>query len=188
VKNIRYADRNNKWKSVSQALASGDITDSRLHVEYANGLNLFFNWSLDENWTVPKEKDTAVCGGAVLPPGGLCIFDKEGFFEASRMKDGHRMDEVVSPDYIYLDGRDKPTSNGYISAKGGAALRYKKGGAAEIIDIGGNDEVGFKAKKKPSDCAVFDSAGKSLGKAKLRFEGGYVYIKFVNGARSYVVK
>lgn len=176
VKRIRYADEHNHWLTASEAIATGVINESRLHVEYENGLNLFVNWSRDNNWAIPPESTRPAGRTVLLPPSGWCVFDGDGFFEASHLRDGNRVDEVVSPEYVYLDGRDKWAENGYLAAKGGAAMRTKAGAAAEIVNIGGNMEIGFRAQTTSLTCTAFDANGESLGEVTPRFSRGYAFI------------
>jgi hypothetical protein len=180
VTGIEYADANGKTLTVSQAIARDALKDSRLHVVYRNGLEVYINGSPD-TWTV---KDR--CGKPLqLPSWGWCAWDKNGeFVEFSAMVDGHRTDYANSPEYEYLDGRGVPTAIGGISAKGGIAVRRREA-TIEVIDIHGNDEIGISTTL--GKCVAYDADGKSLGQAKLRRDGAMAMIAAVKGARRYVL-
>lgn len=186
VRLIEYYDARGGAHTVSEAAANGYYGDSRLHVAYANGLELIVNWSRDAEWKVPEALTRRAKRIVTLPPSGWVAFDGKGFYEASAMKEGKRIDEAVSGEYVYLDGRDQWTANGKLAVKGGAALRWR-GKDVEIIDIGGNEEIGIKVTKRPKGCTAFDENGKAIGKAKMRFEKGYQYIECLKGARKYIV-
>ncbi|MGC8862886.1 MAG: hypothetical protein ACP5R5_08945, partial [Armatimonadota bacterium] len=88
---IEYADSQGRLVGVSEAIATGIIDDSRLHVVYANGLEVFVNGSSKE-WKV-------LDGKRVLPQWGWCAMHREtGFEEFSSIVDGHRIDYVLSPE------------------------------------------------------------------------------------------
>jgi len=182
VAKIEYADADGKMLTVSQAIARDALKNSRLHVVYRNGLEVYVNGST-EVWPV------SVSGFPLLvqlPSWGWVAWDKKGeFVEFSAMMDGHRVDYVKSPEYEYLDGRGHVTVWGGIRAKGGVAVRHREG-SIEVIDIYGNEEIGVRTDF--AKCLAYDADGKNLGEAKLRREGGMTLIQTIKGARSYVLR
>lgn len=174
VKKIEYADEKNRWFNPAQAIISGVIKESRLHVEYENGLHIFVNWSRDKEWQVPSELTKPIKKNIVLPPSGWCAFDEKGFFEASYLKDGSRVDEVISPEYIYLDGRGKWVENDFLSAKYGAARIPLGDGKEELINIG-NKEIGVKV-DSPIKCYALNYDREPIKEVKVRYSRGYAFI------------
>jgi len=177
---IRYFDRNNNELTASQAIASGVITDSRLRIRYRNGLEIHINGS-NEPWEIIYSD--------VLPPWGWFASDSTGdLYEFSGLVDGHRVDYVRSPDYAYIDGRGIRTTYEGLSAKGAFVIRdYEY--ELDIIDIYGNDEIGFELEPNSLEsCTAYDAEGKLLGKVETRYDAdGFVYFKTMKGARRYVV-
>jgi len=179
---IEYADQNGKWLSPSRAIATGAIRDSRLHVVYPNGLELYVNWDKRNNWTVSAQGKMIE-----LPPNGWCAFDTKGFFEASHRVNGRRVDMVLSPEYAYLDGRGAYAESPLLAASGGVAMRFVSDREVEIIDIGGNREIGFKGRPGAA-CVAYSDDGKSLGDVPLRVsDRGYIWLTCVEGARTYSI-
>ncbi len=119
---IRYGDGQGGWESASEAACSGLLDESRLHVEYVNGLNLYVNGS-NSDWSISLRNHSWV-----LPPWGWLAFDGRGFLEVSAWRDGHRFDYVLSPEYEYLDGRGIRTTMGALCTEHGVALRRRPKG------------------------------------------------------------
>ncbi|MCW5980753.1 MAG: hypothetical protein KIT09_21915 [Bryobacteraceae bacterium] len=182
-KKIEYADRGGKMLSASQALATGVIEDSRLHVEYENGAHVYVNRGAKGTWTV---KDGA--GKAVeLPVSGWLVFNPgANFYELSANVAGRRIDHVQAADYEFLDGRGQWTERGSLGATGSVARRARSEGVVELIDIYGNDRIGFEA-GGPGQMMAYDPEGKSLGAVELKSSRpGWNEFKPVAGGRTYV--
>ncbi len=180
---IEYADRQGKFLSPSQAHATGAIADSRLHVVYENGTEVFVNRSPAGNWAV---KDAA--GNTVeLPPSGWFVFNAAtNFYEISANIGGRRIDYVTAPEFDFLDGRGQWTEQGRLGVSGSAALRQKPGGVLELIDIYGNDRLAFEA-GRDGILFAYDPEGKDLGKVEMRStREGWFEFKPVPGGRRYV--
>ena len=173
---IKYADDKGSWFNASQAIATGVINDSRLHVGYDNGLQVFVNGS-NGDWTIDGHDGKRV----VLPSWGWYAWDGRRFVEFSALVDGHRVDYVHGK-YDYLDGRGTLTAHGGLAAKGGIAVRRSRGNV-EIIDCSGNDEIGFEAGF--GTLTAYDADGKSMGSVKLRYSEGMVWFQVKENARSY---
>ena len=177
-KTIEYADGSGKFFSPSQAHARGVLADSRLHVVYENGTEVYVNRSSAGPWKV-KDIELPVSGWLAFNPAN-------NFHEISANVDGRRIDYVSAPDYEFLDGRGQWTRHGNLGATGSVALRQKGNGVLELIDIYGNDRIQFKA---PSNGVLMAYApdGKSLGKLELTSPTpGWLEFKPLPAARSYV--
>ncbi|MDH7601667.1 MAG: hypothetical protein QHI38_05915 [Armatimonadota bacterium] len=179
---IEYADASGRFVSVSEAIATGMINDSRLHVVYKNGLELFINGS-KQTWSVCSSGGAAVR----LPSWGWYARHPEsGFEEFSALIDRRRVDYVKSPEYEYLDGRGTPITFAGLAARGAIAVR-RSPTLVEVIDIYGNEEIGLTA-AFPCKCTAFDAEDKPLGDAEVRRTGdGLVWFKTMKGARRYVL-
>ncbi len=117
---IRYSDGKGRWESASEAVCSGLLNASRLHVEYANGLQLFVNGS-EGNWRVTRGRQTWT-----LPPWGWVAWDDNGLFEVSALQEGKRFDYVIGPEYEFLDGRGARMTMGALCSEHGVALRKRR--------------------------------------------------------------
>ncbi len=179
---IEYAGPDGQLMSASQAHATGAIADSRLHVIYENGTEVFVNRSSSGPWTV---KDAAA-HTVELPVSGWLVFNSgTGFYEASANVGGRRVDYVASPEFEFLDGRGQWTERGNLGCSGSVALR-QKGGVLELIDIYGNDRISFQA-KRGGVLIAYDPNGKDLGKVDIRSpRTGWYEFRPAPGARRYV--
>ncbi len=179
---IEYADAEGRFVSPSRAIATGIINDSRLHVVYENGLEVFVNGS-GSTWTVRLPTGA----GIDLPTWGWwALHPSTDFEEFSALVNGRRVDYVKSPEYEYLDGRGAPTTFGGLAAKGSIAVR-RSPKSVEVIDIYGNDEIGL-AGVFPCRCTAFDEEDKPLGNVEVRrTQDGLVWFKTMKAARKYVL-
>jgi len=182
-KRIEYADLKGRMLTASQAQATGAIADSRLHVVYENGTEVYVNRSASGAWKVkdPKGKEIE------LPVSGWLVFNPaNNFYEISANVQARRIDYVTSPEFEFLDGRGQWTEAGGLGSTGSVALRHKAGGAIELIDLYGNDRIMFQA---PHDgiLMAYDPQDKSLGKVEVGSpRAGWYEFKPVSGGRRYV--
>jgi hypothetical protein len=102
----------------SEALRTGQWKDSRLHIRYQNGLEIWVNGNKEDSWAV-REGDRE----HLLPPFGWLAVQGSDFFESSSSINGHRVDRIASPDYLFLDGRGQETSFEGITTSGSVAVR-----------------------------------------------------------------
>ncbi|MBC8235721.1 RNA polymerase sigma factor [bacterium] len=247
---IEYADSDGKWLTVSQALATNAIENSRLHVVYENGLELFVNYptgSTAEDWRIPNSELEKIVSEAIkqlsseqkevftlhhyeglrikeiaeklgisegsvkvhhhramqrlknilaplkmenviLPPNGFFAYDKSGFIAASMLVNGNRIDQVISPEYAYLDGRGNYAETEWLATSGAVAMKFvKEPEQVEIIDIEGNERIGFRYDFTNPVCTAYDPEGNSLGPVALEVKNGKHWLTCVEGARRYVV-
>ena len=180
---IEYAAGDGRSVSASQAQATGAMADSRLHVVYANGAEVYVNRSPAGTWTVKDAGGSPV----ELPVSGWLVFNRaNGFYEVSANTDGKRIDYVKAPEFEFLDGRGEFTRRGNLAAKGSVALR-KSGRVLELIDIYGNDRIGLRA-AAPGVLKVYGPSGNDLGAVPMSAaDRGWYELKTVPGGRRYVM-
>jgi hypothetical protein len=159
------------------------MADSRLHVVYANGVEVYVNRSQAGTWTVKDGGGDAVD----LPVSGWLVFNRaNGFYEMSASVEGKRIDYVKAPEFEFLDGRGEFTRRGNLAAKGSVALR-KSAHGVELIDIYGNDRIGVRA-TAPGALRAYGGSGNDLGAVEIRADGsGWYEFKTVPGGRRYVM-
>jgi hypothetical protein len=182
-KTIEYADRNGKFLTPTPAHVTGVINDSRLHVVYANGTEVYVNRSSSGVWTVRDREGKPV----ELPVSGWLAFNpKNNLYEISANVSGRRIDYVSAPEYEFLDGRGQWTEHGNLGATGSVALRQRSGGALELIDMYGNDRIAFQG-KTAGVLMAYDPEGRSLGKIELTSpRSGWFEFKPASGGRMYL--
>lgn len=98
---IRYLGEDGKAYPTSAALLNGAYKRSQIEVAYSDGTRIAVNGSKTE----PME----IGNGIVLPPNGYFGQGKD-VFVFSGLRAGHRVDFVVSPEYVFMDGRGVETS------------------------------------------------------------------------------
>ncbi|MFQ6042586.1 MAG: RNA polymerase sigma factor [Candidatus Poribacteria bacterium] len=131
----------------------------------------------------------------ILPPNGFFACDKDGFIAASMLVDGHRVDKVISPEYAYLDGRGNDAETEWLATSGAVAMKFvKEPEQLEIIDIEGNNRIGFRCDFSNPVCTAYNPEGNSLGTValdsptfKCGVKNGKHWLTCVKGARRYVV-
>jgi hypothetical protein len=182
-KAIEYAAADGRFLTPSQAHSTGAIADSRLHVVYENGAEVFVNRGSSGVWSVKDHQGQTV----ELPPSGWLAFNKANrFYELSGSVEGRRIDHVSAPEYEFLDGRGQFTRRGSLGCTGSVALRDNHAGALELIDLYGNDRIAFRA-KSGGTLFAYDPEGKNLGKVEVRSsDPGWLEFTPVPSARRYV--
>lgn len=180
---IEYADRNGRFFTPSQALANDAIANSRLHVVYENGTEVYVNRDTAGEWAVRDPEGNTV----TLPVDGWLAFNRDHhFYELSAGSGGRRIDYVMASEFEFLDGRGQWTEHGNLGATGSVALRQKGAGVLELIDIYGNDRIALRA---PADGVLmaYGPQGESLGKVDLSApRDGWRSFQPLHGGRSYV--
>ncbi|MCW5979410.1 MAG: hypothetical protein KIT09_15140 [Bryobacteraceae bacterium] len=167
VKRIEYADAAGKFLTPSQAHVTGALAESRLHVVYERGAEVFVNRG-GRPWTVKDGQGQAV----ELPPSGWLAFHAANRFrELSANAGGRRIDHVQAPAYEFLDGRGQWTEYGNLGATGSVAMRRKGEGGAELIDIYGNEKIAFRAEGEGTLMA-YDPEDRPLGTVEVASRSG----------------
>jgi hypothetical protein len=178
-KTIEYADKSGRMLTPSQAHETGAIADSRVHVVYENGTEVFVNRSTSGPWTVKDASGKAV----ELPVSGWLVFNTGSkFYELSG--GARRIDYVTSPGYEYLDGRGTWTEMGRLAAAGAVVLREQDGGTVELMDLYGNEKIAFSSGS--GRLFAYGPDGEALGEVATTAEAGRVVFSPVKGGRRYV--
>ncbi len=207
-RDIRYADAQGVTSTVSDALVSGAWRESRLFVNYANGLRVWCNGG-DATWSVGRPS----MGGAVahrivegtwlLPPNGYLAKGRD-LLVVSAALGGRRFDCAANAEVVYCDGRGEFTMTPCgLASTGGAAVRQTAPGELEVIDCGGSAWIGIGSRSptplagiahmlaapfRITSVTAFSATGENLGAAEVRDaeNGGYFRAK-PNGVRYQVV-
>ncbi|MCC6589329.1 MAG: hypothetical protein IT168_21705 [Bryobacterales bacterium] len=172
-----------KWYTASEAHANRAIEDSRLHVSYENGTEVYVNRGQSGNWTVKDHRGQSVD----LPASGWLVYNpSNGFYELSANIAGRRIDHVASTGYEFLDGRGQWTEYGNLGATGSVVMRQKGTGVSELIDLYGNNRIGFKA-PAGGTLTAYDPDGDNLGKVPTQSPNpGWQQFQPVPKGRTYV--
>lgn len=193
-KRIAYWD-GAKLRTVSEALAL-DLPRTRrqLYIEYPNGLKLWLNDHPTERWTVRVGRNRYE-----LPPAGWLALQSAGGAGArgplvafSGLRDGQRVDRLVSDAYVYVDGRGKTATFPEAIVDGALAIRRRDVRTLEVLHIYG---AGAFAVARPLGvkgravwCAVFDAQGKRLRNAGIADSGAVTWIEPVEKGLRYVLR
>ncbi|MDY0165020.1 MAG: hypothetical protein RBS80_00665 [Thermoguttaceae bacterium] len=177
---IRYADAAGNLLDSSAAVATAAFERSQIRTRYSNGLTVTVNGHPSETWHT---------GGFELPPNGWHV---EGTPDValtafSALVDGHRVDYVDSPAYLYADGRSRFTRFDKAAADGQVIAHRRPGGALEVIPVGGCTDFGVSLSGSAATAVALEADGKELGPAETRFSRGLVYVVPVDGALSYML-
>ncbi len=177
---IRYADAEGNLLDTSAAVASGAFERSQIRTRYSNGLTVTVNGHTSEDWRTD---------GFVLPPNGWCV---QGTSDVpltafSALIDGHRVDYVDSPDYLYADGRGRFTRFEKAATDGQVIAHKRKDGAVEVIPVGGCADFGITMDGRAATAVAMDVEGKEMGPAETRFSRGLVYVIPIPDVFSYLV-
>ena len=183
---IGYVDANGKIYETSEALANGVYKRSQVVVRYKDGTCVATNGSVKE-WM-----KTTFGGREIdLPPQGYMGWTEDGKVNViSAMHNGERCDYAVTPEYIYIDGRDKAFQRFAKAASSGAGvIRKIDKDNCELIPLNGA-ECGWGSVFGLSiaKATALDKDMKEIGPAKIRHARGLTYILPVEGAFSYNLK
>ncbi|MFZ5829640.1 MAG: hypothetical protein ACOY3P_06115, partial [Planctomycetota bacterium] len=176
IKEIRYADGTGNLLDTSAAIASDAFGRSQLRLTYDNGLRIWVNGHLKENWQTPH---------AELPPGGYFAKNRDGRLEVSNsLVEGHRVDRSFSPAYDFLDGRGKMLVTEQGAANRQLIILKGKDGSREAIPLQ-STRFAVALKEAPRDLVALDEAGKVIGPARGEMRDGLFFITPVTNAVSY---
>jgi hypothetical protein len=117
VSRIEYHN-GERFVDTSEAITSGALERSRVHVVYDNSLEVWVNGGFTENWEVEV-------GGQrmTLPPAGYAVCQAGQMLEHSSLVDGHRVDFAATPAYVYADARGQGTDLGLVRLSGGVIIQ-----------------------------------------------------------------
>jgi hypothetical protein len=121
---IQYHD-GKQFLSTSDALWKDIVGNGRLRVEYSKGLVVQVNYNGTENWTV------AAAGRTFDLPSYGWVIEKPGeILSYSALHDGHRVDVVKCPGYIYVNSGDHAFKDAELGLEITGALWLKREGDA----------------------------------------------------------
>ena len=129
-----------KFYPTSEAIRRGVYLNSQVLVKYENGLKVYVNGSFDKNWKVKLQSREYI-----LPPAGFLAFLPQTLLEYGAILNGHRVDFVDSPSYIYADGRGKQADFGILKTSGQVII--KKSGRRWKVIIASGDKVELRKKE-----------------------------------------
>ncbi|NOY82819.1 MAG: hypothetical protein GXP31_17620 [Kiritimatiellaeota bacterium] len=115
-----------EFVSTSQALLEDTQRLGRLRVRYSNGLLMHVNYNAGQSWTVD---------GYELPPYGWLIEKPGEVLAFSAAVNGHRVDYVRCPEYIYLNSNGRRTRVEALDVDGAVWLK-RRGRAWRVIPCG----------------------------------------------------
>lgn len=156
VKSIGY-ERGGQEYRTSDAIRHGVVDDNHVHVAYENGLHVYVNGgvSQDDIWQIKRGEKTYH-----LPQNGF-LFELPGrLIGYGALVNGHRVDFVDGPRYLWADARGEHADFGPLSTAGcvvirkpvndvvlvsGDAVTLNKEVQAQALDIDENPTEGGKA-------------------------------------------
>ena len=180
---ILYCDENGRQMDVSEAIASGTINRSQVVVKYTDGTVVCANGNLTE----PMR--TTVDGRKIeLPPNGYTGWTADGLvYTFSGLQDGSRCDYAESPVYVFLDGRGTMRKFSRATGAGCGVCRKEDEKHWEIITLEGA-EIGFRLPDRVLSATALDFDRNELGPAELTQKDGFLYVKPVSNAFSYMLE
>jgi hypothetical protein len=180
AESILYADADGALYDTTSAVATGAYKRSQLATRYDDGTVTVVNGSRTERMRV-----NAYGRDMDLPPNGYAGWTADGEIEViSSDALGHRCDYAVTPDHIFVDGRDVFTRFEKAAGNGLGICRILDDGSFEIIPYD-DAECGFEI----GDCSAVALAEdeSELGPADVRCARGLTYVMPVEGAFSYIL-
>jgi hypothetical protein len=176
IEEIRYADENGSLLDTSTAIATDAFRRSQLRLTYDNGLMIWVNGHLEEDWQTPH---------AELPPGGYFAKNRDGRLEVSNsLVEGHRVDRSFSPAYDFLDGRGRMLVTEHGAANRQLIVLKREDGSREAIPLQ-STRFAVAVKEAPRDLVALDEAGGEMGPAQGEMSKGLFFITPIQDAVSY---
>ena len=179
VKNIFYCGKDGRLYNTSEAIRNGAYRDSQLVIDYDNGTHVVANGSEIRDLNI-----THAGREVALQPNSFMAWTDDGRYLATNARHhGFPCDYVESPEYIFLDGRDKmnhsmPKADGF----GCVVCRNDDAEHWEFIGLDGA-QGGFAV--EGGNARAYAHDGTDLGPAKAVRCRGYLYVLPVEGAFSY---
>jgi hypothetical protein len=121
VARIEYHD-GERFVDTAEAISSGAVEQSRVHVAYRTGLQVWANGGFEGSWEIDIGSDKVV-----LPPSGYAVYQRGQLLEHSSLVNGHRGDLAVTPEYVFADARGQETQLGPLRLSGGAVVKPGRG-------------------------------------------------------------
>lgn len=181
VDEILYHDGKGRMLPTGAALATGAFKSSQLYVHYDNGLELWVNGNPKAEWQPAGVPLT-------IPPNGWYAqanFADGQLLAFSALWEGHRVDYVDSPGYVYANGREKLARLPKIVCDGQLVLLPSADGTYELIPYQTTTMAVDLGGRSARAVALAEDPARELGPAKVRFSRGLVFVEPVEGAFSY---
>lgn len=162
----------------------------QLFIEYPNGLKLWLNDSPDLDWQVNAAEMTID-----VPPAGWVVAQKNGrrgpLFSFSALRNGYKVDFLISRAYIYQDGRGRWFETEEAGSNGALAIIPGGNDYLKIVHITGTGDFEIKRpygmRGVAVECKAFDVNGRRLNNAVIHDSGIATWIEPVKSALRYVL-
>ena len=177
VRSIRYHD-GDTLLDTSAAILGDACRRRHIFVEYENGLRVWVNLNLSEDWTV-ELNGTAY----LLPPTGFLAHKPDDILTYSAIVNGQRHELVQCDDYLYLDSRGAFVRTDAIAATGSVAVKPDEDNAWWIIPATAAEEVSIRRAWLGADAAdavfeahAFNEGGHAVMDAEVRHGDGWITV------------
>ncbi|MBR4518930.1 MAG: hypothetical protein IKO65_08020 [Victivallales bacterium] len=179
VKDIFYCTPDGRLCNTSEAIKNGAYRNSQLVIDYDNGTHVVANGS----GTLPMNVTHAGREVALQPNSFMAWTDDGRYLATNAQHNGFVCDYVESPEYIFLDGRDK-MNHTMPKADGSGCVVCRNDDAEHWEFIGVNGAQGGFA-VQGGNARAYAHDGTDLGPAKAVRCRGMLYVLPVEGAFSY---
>lgn len=165
---IRYADEKGHLLPTTEAVATDVFRRSQVVTTYTNGLKVWVNGHPTETWKLSQIE---------LPPNGWFVEDPTGKLTAfSAHQNGHRVDYVDSPEYLYADGRGRLSRFQKAVTDSQMVAIQRPDGSLELIPIQKCTVLGVWLGGGSAEATALDEQRRPLGPVPTRFSRGLVHI------------
>ena len=180
VATIRYVDAEGRLLTTEEAVANGTVARSQVVTTYADGTTTAVNGSADEPLACVWDGKPLT-----LPPNGFAGVSGDRRVRAwNGIKDGHRAEFAVAPEYVYLNGRGVFTSFPEGGTDGICVRRPLSDGVEDVVPCRATRiELPYVAKR----IEACDEGGRSIRDLPIRAEYGRTVIVPSSDAVSYRV-
>ena len=177
---IRYVDAEGRLLTTEEAVANGTVARSQVVTTYADGTTTAVNGSADEPLACVWDGKPLT-----LPPNGFAGVSGDRRVRAwNGIKDGHRAEFAVAPEYVYLNGRGVFTSFPEGGTDGICVRRPLSDGVEDVVPCRATRiELPYVAKR----IEACDEGGRSIRDLPIRAEYGRTVIVPSSDAVSYRV-
>ena len=177
---IRYVDAEGRLLTTEEAVANGTAARSQVVTTYADGTTTAVNGSADEPLACVWDGKPLT-----LPPNGFAGVSGDRRVRAwNGIKDGHRAEFAVAPEYVYLNGRGVFTSFPEGGTDGICVRRPLSDGVEDVVPCRATRiELPYVAKR----IEACDEGGRSIRDLPIRAEYGRTVIVPSSDAVSYRV-
>ena len=180
VTKIRYVDAVGRLLTTEDAVAAGAVARSQIVTTYADGTTTAVNGSSDEPLACMWDGKSLL-----LPPNGFAGISGDRRVRVwNGVKDGHRAEFAVAPDYVYLNGRGVFTLFPEGGTDGICVRRLLSDGVEDVVPCGATRiELPYAAKR----IQARDEADRPIRDMPIRTENGRTVVVPSPDAVSYRV-